>query len=94
MERQWTWERGWKNPLGIKSNYTRTGADPGDAAERRATKPRAARLDRAPQDHHGVLAMLNTATHAKIEKKENPGRLNERVTEKIKARACWRNKRQ
>ena len=92
MERQWTWERGWKTPLGIKSNYTRTGADPsGDAEERRATKPRAVRLDRAPQDHHGVLAMLNTATHAQKGKKENPGRLNERVTEKIKARA-WRNK--
>ena len=75
VERQWTWDRGWKNPLGIKSNYTRTGADPGDAEERRATIPRAARLGRAPQDQHGVLAMLNTATRAQKGEKENPGRL-------------------
>ena len=68
-------------------NHTRIGDDPGDAEERRATKPRAARLGRAPQDHRGELAMLNTATRAQNEKKENPGRLNERVTEKIKARA-------
>ena len=91
MERQWTWERGWKTPLGTNSTYTRIGADPGDAEERRATKPRAARLGRAPQDHRGVLAMLNTATRAQKGKKENSGRLNERVTEIIKAGA-WRNK--
>jgi len=86
-------ERGWKTPPEINSNYTRIGAYPGDAEERRATKPRAARLGRAPQDHHGVLAMLNTATRVQKGKKENPGRLNERETEKIKARA-WRNKRE
>ena len=31
--------------------------------------------------------MLNTATRAQKGKKENPGRLNERETETIKARA-------
>ena len=60
--------------------HTRNDTDLGHAEERRATKPRAVRLDRAPQDHHGVLPMLNTATHAQKGKKENPGRLNERVT--------------
>ena len=35
--------------------------------------------------------MLNTAARAQKRKKENTGRLNELVTEKIKARA-WRNK--
>ena len=67
------------------SNHTRIGADPGDAEERRATEPRAARLGRAPQDHRGEQPMR----HGDVPewKKENSGRLNERVTEKIKARA-------
>jgi len=50
VERQWTWEWVCKTTPGINSNYTRIGADPGDAEERRATKARAARLGRAPQD--------------------------------------------
>ena len=71
------------------SNHTRIGADPGDAEERRATEPRAARPGRAPQDHRGVTQLM--PWRRARWKKENSGRLNERVTEKIKARA-WRNK--
>ena len=54
----------------MNSNYTRIGVDLGDAEERRATKPRAASLGRAPHDHHGVLAMLNTATRATCSKRK------------------------
>ena len=66
-------------------NHTRIGADPGDAEERRATKPRAARPGRAPQDHRGVTRLM----HRALEKREL--REAKRASEKIKARA-WRNK--
>jgi len=73
VKRRWAWVRKCKTSHRTTSNHTRIGADPGDAEERRATKPRAARLGRAPQDHCGVLAMLNTATRAQKGKKEmNP----------------------
>ena len=91
VERRWAWVRECKTSHRTTSNHTRIGADPGDAEERRATEPRAARLGRAPQDHRGVRPM-RTRRHVPKWKKETPGRLNERVTEKIKARACWRNK--
>ena len=57
VERRWAWVRECKTSHRTTSNHTRIGADPGDAEERRATKPRAARLGRAPQDHRGVLSM-------------------------------------
>ena len=89
VERRWAWVTECKTSHRTTSNHTRIGADPGDAEERRATEPRAARLGRAPQDHRGAQPMR----HGDVPewKKENSGRLNERVTEKIKARA-WRNK--
>ena len=91
VERRWAWVRECKTSHRTTSNHTRIGADPGDAEERRATEPRAARLGRAPQDHRGVLSMRTRRHVPKGRKKENSGRLNERVTEKIKARAL-RNK--
>ena len=86
-----TWEPRCKTLARIQTNsHSRNDTDSGDAEERRETKQRAARPGRAPQDHHGVLAMLNTTARAQ-KGKQNTGRLNEGVTEKIKARA-WRNK--
>ena len=66
--------------------HTRIGADPGDAEKRRESKQGAARPGRAPQDHHGVVAM-RTRRHVPKKEKENTGRLKEGVTKKIKARA-------
>ena len=57
VQRRWAWVRECKTSHRTASNHTRIGADPGDTEERRATKPRAARLGRAPQDHRGVLSM-------------------------------------
>ena len=50
-------------------NHTRIGADPGDAAERRAPEPRAARPGRAPQDHRGVTQLMPWR-RARLEKNE------------------------
>ena len=96
VERRWAWVRECKTSHRTTSNHTRIGADPGDAEERRATKPRAARPGRAPQDHHGVRAMLNTTT--RVQKGKGKHREAKRRTKKIKARAYreiqareWRN---
>ena len=63
VERRWAWVREYKTSHRTTSNLTRIGADPGDAEERRATKPRVARLGRAPRDHRGVLSILKTRRH-------------------------------
>ena len=60
-------------PPGYISKHTRIGADPGDAEERRATEPRAARLGRAPQDHRGVQPLRDTATRGPDGKKRTRG---------------------
>ena len=75
-ERQWTWELRCKTlertlPSTQFSVHTRIGADPGDAEERRETKQRAARPGRALQDHHGVLAMLDTTARAQKGKRKH-----------------------
>ena len=49
--------------------HTRIGADPGDAEQRCETKRGATRSGRAPQDHHGVLAMMDTTARAQKGKK-------------------------
>ena len=75
VERRWVWVRECKTSHRTTSNHTRIGADPGDAEERRATEPRAARLGRAPQDHRGALPM-RTRRHvakAKGKKKRTQG---------------------
>ena len=86
VQRRWPWVKGVQDLPWNNLNHTRIGADPGDAEERRATEPRAARPGRAPQDHHGVVAM-RTRRHVPKKEKENTGRLKEGVTKKIKARA-------
>ena len=70
VERRWAWVRECKTSHRTTSNHTRIGADPGDAEERRATEPRAARLGRAPQDHRGVLPMRTRRHVAQMEKRE------------------------
>ena len=45
---------------GQKRVHTRNDTDSGDAEKRRETNQSAARPGRAPQDHHGARAMLNT----------------------------------
>jgi len=73
VERRWACVRECKTSHGTTSNHTCIGADPGDAEERRATEPRAARLGRAPQDHCGALPIMRTRRHvakAKGKKRE------------------------
>ena len=62
-------------------NHTRIGADPGDAEERRATKPRAARLGRAPQDHRGALPMRTRRHVAKAKGKKRELREAKRTSD-------------
>ena len=52
-----------------KRVHTRKDTDSGDAEEHRETKQRAARPSRAPQDHHGARAMLNTTARDQKKKK-------------------------
>ena len=73
VERRWAWVRECKTSHRTTSNHTRIGADPGDAEERRATEPRAARLGSVPQDHRGVLPMRDTATRGPDGKKSTQG---------------------
>ena len=54
------WETRCKLSKEYKRVHTRKDTDSGDAEEHRETKQRAARPSRAPQDHHGARAMLNT----------------------------------
>ena len=69
VERRWAWVRECKTSHRTTSNHTRIGADPGDAEERRATEPRAARPGRAPQDHRGVTQLMPWR-RARLEKRE------------------------
>ena len=72
LERRGSGRGNWdaRLPLEHCRIHTRIGDDPGDAEERRESKRGAARPGRAPQDHHGVLAMLNTIYTTHVPKKE------------------------
>jgi len=69
VQRRWPWVKGVQDLPWNNLNHTRIGADPGDAEERRATEPRAARPGRAPQDPRGVTQNMPWR-RARLEKRE------------------------